>query len=226
MREQRCLRRANEDQGSTEARARPYPHAAELRLGWRYRGAVGCRAVGWSGKARPYSNPQHGIFPIRDVRVFRRRSVEPGMWAPDCGGMRTFDACVSPRSLGLAIVLPPVLFFLTVQLVDSAMLRGVLGLEGLVLLIALAQILPLAALAWILVSTAAYSVGSGKVIVHRVISDRELPLPDAAEPPRLNKGIITYRVRPNRRISLRVERPHECLRLLRSASASQPALPT
>jgi hypothetical protein len=140
--------------------------------------------------------------------------------------MRTFDACVSPRSLGLAIVLPPVLFFLTVQWVDSAMLRGVLGLEGLVLLIALAQILPLAALAWVLLSTAAYSIESGKLIAHRVIFDRELPLPDAAVAPRLNKGIITYHIRPNRCVRLRVEHPEECLHALRSASTSHSALPT
>ena len=60
--------------------------------------------------------------------------------------MRTFDACLSTLALWIAVLVPPVFFFLLVQVVDNAMNRGELGIGGWMLLIALSQLLPLGAL--------------------------------------------------------------------------------
>ena len=136
--------------------------------------------------------------------------------------MTTFDARLSGGSFWSAVLVPPTMFFVTVQLVDSAMLRGRLGIEGLVLLIALAQILPLLALVWTLFSAAAYSIEPGKLTVHRIISDREISLRDSEVPPRLEKDVITLRLRTHSEISLRVEQPRECFSVLQSALAAQP----
>ena len=97
-------------------------------------------------------------------------------------------------ALWFAVLVPPVFFFLTVQVVDNAMSRGELGVGGWMLLVALSQVLPLGALLWILFSAAAYTIAPGKLIVHRVASDREISLETNTEAPRLRKGVITLRV--------------------------------
>lgn len=134
--------------------------------------------------------------------------------------MRTFNATLSPAVLWSLAFVPPVIFFLLVQCVDNLIVRGDLGMGGLVFLIALAQLLPLGALAYVLLSTAAYTIAPGKLIVHRVISDREFPLEEPTEPPRLQNGVIT--VSGPHRLRIRVEQPETCLEALLEALDSRP----
>lgn len=135
--------------------------------------------------------------------------------------MRTFNATLSPVALWLVAFVPPVIFFLLVQRVDNLIVRGELGTGGLVFLIALAQLLPLGALAYVLFSTAAYTIAPGKLTVHRVISDREFSLEKPAEPPRLRNGVITV-VAPLRRLRIRVDEPETCFETLRDALDKSP----
>ena len=126
--------------------------------------------------------------------------------------MRTFDAAL-PRSLFLtAVVVPPVVFFLLVQGWAVGIEHGHLGLRSTLSLLALAQLLPLGALLGILFSTAAYTVGEGKLVVHSVMADREIPLSSLQEPPELRDGVVTLRL--PRRMKIRVAQVQDCWDLL------------
>ena len=111
-----------------------------------------------------------------DCRVMADESWNHAISGLTLAAMRTFEACLSTMALWIAVLVPPVFFFLTVQVVDNAMSRGELGVGGWMLLVALSQVLPLGALLWILFSAAAYTIAPGKLIVHRVASDREISL--------------------------------------------------
>jgi len=129
--------------------------------------------------------------------------------------MRTFDASLSAVRFWIAVWVPPAIFFGLVQVIDNAIIHGQLGIGGLVCLVALAQVLPLAALAWILLSAAAYSIAPGKLIIHRAISDREYALEQLTAPPRLQKRIITLKL--PQRVRLRVKEPQTCWEVLQQA---------
>ncbi|HTO04630.1 MAG TPA: hypothetical protein VL069_13050 [Opitutus sp.] len=124
--------------------------------------------------------------------------------------MKTFDAGLSAVALWIAVLVPPILFFVLVQVVDNAMDRGELGVGGWILLIALAQLLPLGALLWMLLSPAAYSIAPGKLIVHRVASDHEIPLEPMSEAPLSRKGVIILPLPGHGKMSLRVHQPQRC----------------
>ena len=133
--------------------------------------------------------------------------------------MRTFNASLSTGGLWLAVLIPPVVFFSLVQIVANGLDRGYLGLGGVFLLIAGAQLIPLLALVWILFSTAGYSVLPNKLVIHRVVSDREISLTNLREPPRLAHGVITLRL--PRPLRLRVDEPERCRDQLAAALTPQ-----
>lgn len=137
--------------------------------------------------------------------------------------MRTFDASLSPRVLGGAVIVPPLIFFGLVGVWANGMERGELGPRGILFLVALAQLIPLIALLWILFSPAAYSISAGKLVVHRVMFDREFSFENLTEPPRLTNSVITLQM--PRRIHLRVRDPQDCLQVLEHASVKSGSRP-
>lgn len=159
-----------------------------------------------------------GLRACRFALPLVKQSWNQAAFGLTLAAMRTFNASLSSVSLWGAVLVPPILFFLLVQVLDNAMYRGELGIGGLMLLIALAQLLPLGALAWILFSSAAYTIAPGKLIIHRVVSDREFPWESTEKPPRLHKGVIILSVPPQGKISLRVDEPQACLNELQNGS--------
>lgn len=133
--------------------------------------------------------------------------------------MRTFDASITARWFWGAVFVPPLVFFTLVQYwggaaesVDAAFWRMLL----------LAQALPLAALAWTLCSVAAYSIGHGKLVVHRVVGDREFSLQRLSGPPRIANGVVTVPI-AGHALRLRVAQPESCLAALVKSAPSATA---
>jgi len=122
--------------------------------------------------------------------------------------MRTFDARLSRAAFLTAVIAPPVVFLLVVQGWANGLLHGELSIHSTLFVMALAQLLPFGALGWTIFSTAAYSVGPGKLVVHSVVADREISLAKLIGSPQLRDGVITLRV--PRRIRLRVDDPQAC----------------
>lgn len=133
--------------------------------------------------------------------------------------MHRFDASLRPRVFWLAVGVPPVVFWSLVQILAYRAGEGAMSMREVFLLVGLAQALPLAALAWILYGVCAYTIVPGKIIVHRVVSDREYPLAPPAEPTRRADGGIEVRL-PRRTLRLRVSEPEACLTRLRAAVQS------
>lgn len=131
--------------------------------------------------------------------------------------MRTFDASLSNGFLGVALIVPPAGFIFLVQLWANGLERGELGPGGILFLVAVAQLIPVGALLWMLLSKAAYTVTPEKLVVHRVMFDREFSLAHLAAPPKLDRGVITLRL--PKRLRLRVEEPETFLEILRAAPA-------
>ncbi len=130
--------------------------------------------------------------------------------------METFDARLRAPALWLAVIVPPLIFWGTVQWFvvqagDVAMPATRVGL-----LVGLAYAIPLAALGWMLCSVAAYTVGPGKLIRHRVVSDREFSLGEDAEIGARSDGRIEVHL-PNGTLRLCVAEPQRCLAALRRA---------
>ncbi len=130
--------------------------------------------------------------------------------------MTTFDAELRGSSLTWAVLVPPLLYWTLVQVFAMQAGDGVMPLGRLALLIALAQALPLAALAWMLASTAAYSVRPGRLVRHSVLRDREYALGPDAELAAREDGSILVRW-PEQSLCLRVKNAAECLERLRDA---------
>ena len=138
--------------------------------------------------------------------------------------MSTFTATTSAGRLIAAVVLPPLAFFLLVQYFSAGFDRGDRGTGSFLLLVAVAQLLPLAALTVICFSKAAYSIGAGRLIVHRIAFDREIELNDATGPVRLERNVIT--IPATRPLQLRVDDPARCVRELeRAISATRNPVP-
>jgi hypothetical protein len=131
--------------------------------------------------------------------------------------MQTFDATVRSGSLWTAVFLPPGLYLLLIQFWGNAADAGEYDLTRAFVLLGLSQAMPLAALAWMLCSVAGYSIGAGKIVVHRVVRDREYSLAGLTSPPRLEGGVVTVPTR-SRRLRLRVRSPQACLDALRHAT--------
>ncbi|MEO6002033.1 MAG: hypothetical protein ABIZ04_20700 [Opitutus sp.] len=131
--------------------------------------------------------------------------------------MKTFTATHSTRRLVAAVVLPPLAFFLLVQFFTVGFDHGERGTGSFLLLVAVAQLLPLAALTTICFSAAAYTIGPGRLIVHRVAFDREIRLTQTTGPIRLHHDVIT--VHATRPLRLRVDEPARCLTALEQALA-------
>jgi hypothetical protein len=122
--------------------------------------------------------------------------------------MRTFDARLSRASFWTVLIAPPMIFLLIVQGWANGLEHGELGVHSTLFIMALAQLIPFGALLWMLLSTAAYSVGGGKLVVHSVMADREFSLSTLIEPPQLHGEVITLRL--PRRILVRVAEPQAC----------------
>lgn len=131
--------------------------------------------------------------------------------------MRTFDASLPARTFWGAAIGPPVFFFALVQCSDSALTAGISDLLEVLLLLGLAQAMPVAALAWTLCGVAAYSVGPGRLVVHRVVADREYPLSALNRAPALAGGMVRVEI-GHRTLSLRVAEPENLLAALRAAA--------
>jgi hypothetical protein len=140
--------------------------------------------------------------------------------------MQRFDAIVRPGHLAAVGLGPPLLLLLLVPGWANGWRGGEITPLEIAALTAFAQLAPIAALAWVLCSVAAYSVGPGRLVVHRVLWDRVHPLPGHSAALAAHRGIIRLecggricRVRP-------VNAP-ACLAALREAcgatSAPQPA---
>jgi hypothetical protein len=134
-------------------------------------------------------------------------------------GMHTFEASIHTSSFWLAVVLPPVGFWAVVQAVAAQAGDEPMRVVWLMVIVGLANALPLAALGWMLCSVAGYTVKPGRVIEHRVVRDREIPLDTLVEEPRCADGVITLRLR-RRTMRLRVTEPERCLALLRGGDAA------
>lgn len=135
--------------------------------------------------------------------------------------MCTFDACLSRASLATAVVVPPFGFFLIVQGWANGFENGELSFRSTLFVLGLAQLLPIGALLWMIFSTAAYSVGDGRLVLHSVMADREFRLARLIGSPQLRDGVITLRV--PRRIRIRVADPHACWAVLAEALSAAPA---
>lgn len=89
----------------------------------------------------------------------------------------------------------------------------------LLLLLGMAHGLPLAALAWMLTSVAAYSITPGAVVAHSVVRDREYRLAAGGGEPRCERGVVTVEAGGRRR-ALRVADPERCRAALARAAAT------
>lgn len=128
--------------------------------------------------------------------------------------MRTFEVPVRAVSFWLAVVIPPVGFWTLVQVFAVAAGEGTMSPPQVACLIALANGLPLAALVWMVCSVVAYTVAPGRLVVHRVVGDREYALGPHAEVALLRNGRILVRL-PGKSLRLRVNEPQVCFDLLR-----------
>ena len=135
--------------------------------------------------------------------------------------MRTFEASLRSSSFWLAVALPPVGFWAVVQLIAAQAGDEPMRLAWLVTIVGLANALPVAALAWMLCSVAAYTVEPGRLIAHSVVRDRPVRLEALVEEPRYANGVITLRLR-RRTLRLRVKEPERCLAVLRETLQEQP----
>lgn len=104
--------------------------------------------------------------------------------------MRTFDAAVRPGALWLVGVGPPLLLIALVQGWANGWRAGDLRLGEVMALVAFTQAAPVAALAWMLCSVAAYSLAPGRLVVHRAIMDREYALDAVSIRPRPEAGAV------------------------------------
>jgi hypothetical protein len=142
--------------------------------------------------------------------------------------MRTFDAEIRGASLVWAVIVPPVAFWVLVQVFAAQAGEGVMPAGRVMLLVALAQALPLAALGWMLASTAAYSVRPGCLVRHSVLRDREYALATGAEVAAERDGAIVVRGAVAgsgraRTLRLRVRDAGACFASLREATAASPS---
>jgi hypothetical protein len=136
--------------------------------------------------------------------------------------MGTFETSIRSSSFWCAVVIPPTLFWMLVQWVAHRAGDGTGSFSEIVTLIALANVLPLAALGWMLCSVAAYTITSGKLIEHRVVGDREFAFGGRVEVAELSKGVIAVRL-DERTVRLRVKETSRCLALLRDVEAARHA---
>lgn len=134
--------------------------------------------------------------------------------------MQTFDATVRSGSLWTAVFLPPGVYFLLVQFWGNAPNVGSHDVTRAFVLLGLSQLMPLAALAWMLCSVAGYSIGPGKIVVHRVVKDREYSLAGLIGAPRLEGDVVTVPT-PGKRLRLRVGAPQACLDALQHATSGK-----
>lgn len=130
--------------------------------------------------------------------------------------MRTFETTIRSRSFWLAVVLPPLGYWAVVQVAALRAGDGPMGVMGIVLIVALAQALPMAALGWICCSVAAYTISPGKLVEHRVLRDRQFALDSLAECPRVVDGVVVLRL-AQRTLRLQVAEPELCHALLSEA---------
>lgn len=133
--------------------------------------------------------------------------------ARHCRLMRTFETTLRGGSFRLAVILPPVAYWITVQLVAVNAGDGPMSMAGLMLLVGLATILPLGALAWTVCSVAAYTVRPGEIIEHRVVRDRPFRLDGLVEGPTVREGVVVLRAK-RWTLRLRVNQPEACRALL------------
>lgn len=100
-----------------------------------------------------------------------------------CPIMQTFENRISEKHLWLAVAAPPMLYGMVLLFVQFFAGEGPLSPQTLFLLVGLAHAIPLAALAWVLCSTAACSVEPGCLVLHSVVRDRVFSLDDLTRRP-------------------------------------------
>ncbi len=131
--------------------------------------------------------------------------------------MRTFETHIRGRSFWLAVILPPVGYFgLVMALAQTTGVEPVAP-EVLMVITALAYLLPISALGWVLLSASAYSVRPGQLIEHSVLRDRVVSLPPELWPAWIGDRTVEFRV--HRRLRrVHVKEPLAFLVALRLAS--------
>lgn len=132
---------------------------------------------------------------------------------------RTFEASLRSSSFWTAVVVPPTVYWILVQLFAAYASEAASPLPGFLMIVLLANGLPLAALGWMLCSVAAYTIEPGRLIVHRVVSDREFVFGVKTDIVQARNGEIAVRCERGT-LRLRVTEPALCLEHLRSAAAS------
>ena len=127
--------------------------------------------------------------------------------------MHTFDNDVNPRALWIAVFLAPAGFWITVGCLGGLDTTTVLSAKAFFGMVALAHALPLAALTWTLFSICAVTVKSGSFVIHRVVSDRELPISSVRQVTRVGKEIVRVDLGSNR-LLLRPNKPDDFIQAL------------
>lgn len=131
--------------------------------------------------------------------------------------MRTFDTSLSARWFWGAVFIPPLCYFSLLQVWSGPSGSVASQMAGLLVLLALAQGMPVAALGWTLCSVAAYSIGPGRLVVHRVLGDRVYSLREVTAAPALDGDAVVVLL-PHRRLRLRVAQPELCLKAVLEAT--------
>lgn len=125
--------------------------------------------------------------------------------------MERFDARIGHAALAWLVIAPPLGYAVALTALAGGPTGDDLTGGRLLLLLGMAHGVPFAALAWMLTSVAANSIGSGKLIAHSVVRDREYRLADAARPPRCERGVVSVEVDAGkRRLAIRVADPEAC----------------
>jgi|GEM_PF-1530001 len=127
--------------------------------------------------------------------------------------MHTFTNRTNPCSFWVALVLPPLGFWLTFVWLSEGPLEQSFSSPAFWSILFLAHAFPLAALIWTLFSICACSVSPGQLVIHRVVFDREWPLSAVRNVARIGSNIVRLEL-GNRHVLLRPDRPEEFVNAL------------
>jgi hypothetical protein len=132
--------------------------------------------------------------------------------------MHSFDARPHPRVFWALLLVPPLVFWILVEGVAKSMYGGQVTMGAFLALMALAYGLPALALLWTICSVGSYTIAPGRLIVHRVVGDRTLPLADLQELRDQPDGSLRLKF-GERAVVVRTEKPEACRQALEMARA-------
>ena len=129
---------------------------------------------------------------------------------------QTFENEPHPRSFWLAVMLPPLGFWITLSWMSQSALAGEFALKPFLTLLFLAHAMPLAALGWTLLSICAVSLTREGLVIHRVVSDRQWPLAAVEDVVPINERSVRLRL-GHRWLTLRINNSSDFVAALWSA---------